>query len=115
MSKQDIRTFSYLSYIGPFFLIGLCSDMRRQPDLRFHLNQGMVLAVGELMAIALHCLADMLLGNLPILAIVPSVLFLFFTLCGIALSLCGLCHVAHSRCRPLPVIGAVTLLKPISE
>ena len=115
MQQQDIRTFSYLSYIGPFFLVGLCSDIRCHPALRFHLHQGMALAAGEAVAVALQCLVDRLLGHLPILALIPSVLFLFFTMCAIALSLYGLCSVAGDRCRPLPVIGTVTLFKPASE
>lgn len=111
MNNQDIKTFSYLSYIGPFFLIGLFSDMRKVPKLRFHLNQGFVLAVCELIALAIHYFVDMLLGHIPIISIIPSVLLIFITLCSIALSLCGIYNVASDKLNPLPVIGSINLLK----
>lgn len=111
MNNQDIKTFSYLSYIGPFFLIGLFSDMRGNPKLRFHLNQGFVLAVCEMVALAVHYFADMFLGHLPIISLIPSVLLIFITLCSITLSLCGIFNVAADKLNPLPVIGSIHLLK----
>lgn len=111
MTSQDIKTFSYLSYIGPFFLIGLFSDMRKNPKLRFHLNQGFVLALSEIIALAIHYFVDMFLGHLPIISIIPSVLLIFITLCSIALSLYGIFNVAADKLTPLPVIGSVNLLK----
>ena len=111
MTSQDIKTFSYLSYIGPFFLIGLFSDMRKNPELRFHLNQGFVLALCEMLALAIFYLVDMFLGHLPIVSIIPSVLLIFITLCSITLSLCGIVNVAANKRNPLPVIGSVNLLK----
>lgn len=111
MTSQDIKTFSYLSYIGPFFLIGLFSDSRKNPRLRFHTNQGMVLAITEAVALVIHYIVDMLLGHLPFISIIPSVLLIFITLCAIALSLYGICNVACDKLNPLPVIGSVSLLK----
>ncbi len=112
MNNKDIKTFSYLSYIGPFFMIGLFSDMRRtNPTLRFHLNQGMLLFLCEAAALVIHYVVDMLLGSLPIISIIPSVLLIFITLCSLALSLCGIYNVASDKLNPLPVIGAVSILK----
>lgn len=111
MNNQDLKTFSYLSYIGPFFLIGLFSDNRRDPKLRFHLNQGMVLAFCEVIALIIHYIVDMFLGHIPIISIIPSVLLIFITLCSIALSLFGIFNVASDKLNPLPVIGSVNLLK----
>ena len=53
----------------------------------------------------------MLLGSLPIISIIPSVLLIFITLCSLALSLCGIYNVASDKLNPLPVIGAVSILK----
>lgn len=111
MNNNDIKTFSYLSYIGPFFLIGLFSDMRRNPTLRFHLNQGMVLALCEAAALIIHYIVDALLGWIPIISLIPSVLLIFITLCSIALSLYGIYNVASDKLTPLPVIGAISILK----
>ena len=111
MTSQDIKTFSFLSYIGPFFLLGLFSDRRRNPRLRFHINQGMILAIAEATALAIHYFIDMLLGSIPFVSLIPSVLLIFITLCSIALSLYGIFNVACDRLRPLPVIGSLSLLK----
>ncbi len=111
MNNQDIKTFSYLSYIGPFFLIGLFSDNRKNPKLRFHLNQGMILAICEAVGLTVHYIVDMFLGHIPIISIIPSVLLIFITLCSIALSLLGIFNVASDKLNPLPVIGSVNLLR----
>ena len=52
--SNDERTFSYLAYIGPLCLIGLFSDLRSNPTLRFHLNQGLVLFLCEMAALIIH-------------------------------------------------------------
>ena len=77
--NNDAKTFSYLAYVGPLFLVGLFSDIRRDPTLRFHLNQGCVLFLCEL--------AGMIL---------PSWAALF---CSISFRRCSLCLSALLRLR----------------
>lgn len=111
MTNKDIKTFSYLAYIGPFFLIGLFSDMRRDTALRFHLNQGLVLFLAEAAALFVHYFVDRALGWIPIISLIPSVMLILITLCAIALSLYGIYNVASDKQVPLPVIGTFSLLK----
>ena len=109
--NNDAKTFSYLAYVGPLFLIGLFSDIRRDPALRFHLNQGMVLFICELGAMIIHSIVNSILGGIILLNIIPALLFTFIGLCSLVLSLIGIFNVAGNRLSPLPVIGVINILK----
>ena len=109
--NNDAKTFSYLAYVGPLFLVGLFSDMRRDPTLRFHLNQGLVLFLCELAGMIIHSIVNSILGGIILLNIIPALLFVFIGLISLALSLIGIFNVAGNRLSPLPVIGVITLLK----
>lgn len=111
MNKNDVKTFSYLSYIGPFFLIGLFSDIRKNPTLRFHVNQGLVLFICEVVALIVHSVVEMLLGWIPLIALIPSVLLTFIVLASICMALYGIYNVASDKLNPLPIIGSVSILK----
>ena len=107
----DAKTFSYLAYVGPLFLVGLFSDIRRDPTLRFHLNQGCVLFICELVGMILHAIVNSLLGWIPLINIIPMLLSVFVGLASLSLALIGIFNVAGNRCNPLPVIGVVTILR----
>ncbi len=109
--NNDAKTFSYLAYVGPLFLVGLFSDIRRDPTLRFHLNQGLVLFLCELAGMIIHSIVNSILGGIILLNIIPALLFVFIGLISLALSLIGIFNVAGNRLSPLPVIGVITLLK----
>lgn len=109
--NNDAKTFSYLAYVGPLFLVGLFSDIRRDPNLRFHLNQGFVLFLCELAGMILHSIVNAILGGIILLNIIPALLFVFIGLASLALSLIGIFNVAGNRLSPLPVIGVINLLK----
>ncbi|MBQ9903032.1 MAG: hypothetical protein IJM51_11740 [Clostridia bacterium] len=109
--NNDAKTFSYLSYVGPLFLIGLFSDIRNDPTLRFHMNQGLVLFLCEVAGMTLHSIVNAFLGGIILLNIIPSLLFFFIGLASLALSLIGIFNVASGKMNPLPIIGVVNLLK----
>ena len=109
--NNDAKTFSYLSYIGPLFLIGMFSDIRNDPILRFHMNQGLVLFLCELAGLILHALINSLLGGIILLNIIPGILFFFIGFVSLVLSLIGLFNVATNKMNVLPVIGGITILK----
>lgn len=111
MNNRDVKNFSYLSYIGPFVFIGLFSDIRQNPTLRFHTNQGLVLFIAEVVCLIIHSIVNMLLGWIPIISIIPSVLLIFIILAAICMSLYGIYNVAANKFNPLPIIGFVSILK----
>lgn len=109
--NNDAKTFSYLAYIGPLFLIGLFSDIRNNPTLRFHLNQGLVLFICEMVGLVLHSIINALLGGIILLNIIPALLFFLVGLASLAFSLIGIFNVATDKLNPLPIIGGVNLLR----
>lgn len=111
MNNNDVKTFSYLSYIGPFFMIGLFSDMRKNPSLRFHINQGLILFICEIAGLIIHSIVNMLLGWIPIISLIPSVLLIFIILGSLAMSLYGIYNVAADKLNQLPIIGSISILK----
>lgn len=111
MNQSDVKSFSYLSYIGPFVFIGLFSDIRKNPTLRFHSNQGLLLFISEVVALIIHSVVDKLLGWIPIISIIPAILLTFIVLAAICLSLYGIYNVASNKLNPLPIIGSFSLLK----
>ena len=108
--NNDAKTFSYLAYVGPLFLVGLFGDIRKDPTLRFHLNQGMVLFICELAGMILHSIVNSILGGIILLNIIPALLFAFVALGSLVLSLIGIFNVAGNRLSPLPIIGVVNIL-----
>ena len=109
--NNDVKTFSYLSYIGPLCLIGLCSDLRTNSNLRFHLNQGLVLFLCEVAAMIVYFIIDSLIGGIFLIGLIPKLLFSVIGLASLALTLLGLFNVASNKMNPLPFIGVVNLLK----
>ena len=109
--NNDVKTFSYLAYIGPLFLIGLCSDLRTEQNLRFHLNQGFVLFLCEVAAMIVHFLIDSLIGGVLILNLIPKLLFTAIGLGSLVLTLIGIFNVATDKKTPLPFIGTFNILK----
>ncbi len=109
--SNDERTFSYLAYIGPLCLIGLFSDLRSNPTLRFHLNQGLVLFLCEMVALIIHSIINTLIGGIFLLNIIPAFLFTFIGLCSLALSLIGIFNVATNKLNILPFIGSINILR----
>jgi len=113
--QSENELYSYFAYLGPFWFIGLLSGSRNR-ELRFHLNQGIVLFITEICAIvSVYCL-NKLLGSFDgILGIITlwlgrllwaGIVVLFFLL-----SVKGMLSVAKGEKRPLPVIGGIKLLK----
>ena len=109
--NNDAKTFSYLAYIGPLFLIGLFSDIRSNPTLRFHLNQGLVLFICEFAGLVLHSIVNALLGGIILLNIIPALLFFLVGLGSLVLSLIGIFNVATDKLNVLPFIGGINLLR----
>ncbi len=109
--NNDAKTFSYMAYIGPLFLVGLFSDIRNDPTLRFHLNQGFVLFLCELVGLVLHSIVNAVLGGIILLNLIPALLFFFVGLGSLVLSLIGIFNVASNKLNPLPFIGVINLLR----
>ena len=93
---RKTRLFAALCYLSILIIIPACSARRKDPFIRFHLNQGLVLV-----ALATVCSA---IGLAPYCGETA----LMLTLMVDALSMVGLVQTLRGLRWPLPIISAIT-------
>lgn len=113
--QSENELYSYFAYLGPFWFVGLMGGSRNR-ELRFHLNQGIVLFITEICGVvSVYCLNRLLSSFDGVLGIIGTwlgrllwvgIIALFFWL-----SVTGMLNVAKDEKRPLPLIGGIKLLK----
>lgn len=95
MSKKVTSVFAYLGII--FWLIGFLAGDKE--GARFHLNQGLVIAIAQIICSALSAIPFV-----GIVACVVSVVLLVFQIMGIV-------YACKDEDKELPLIGKITILK----
>ncbi len=111
MTGSEIECCCYFAYLGPFWFIGLLSEGKYNPKLRFHLNQGLVLFIAEVIAFVAAFFVGRLLGLIPYVGTVLSwLLWLALLGCAFFMSAKGMFNVAADLKNRLPVIGGIELL-----
>lgn len=113
---QNNKTMGILAYLGILVLIPIFSA-RESKFARYHANQGLVLALAEvafgiIYAIITSILTAVLLstgawGAWSAITTILGLLWLAF----LVLAIIGIVNAVNGRCKPLPVIGHITLLK----
>jgi uncharacterized membrane protein len=113
---QDNKVMSILAYIL-FFIPLLTGAHKTSPFAKFHANQGTVLflasllwgvAYGILTAIFTALLFST--GAWGLFSVVTTILGILW-LAPAALCVVGIINAATGKCKPLPVIGKITLIK----
>ncbi len=93
------KLYSILAYLWILWLVGLIQSPN-DPDVRFHVNQGIVLSIGSVIL--------MVLGVIPvigwILAPIGGILLLILAIMGIIAA-------NNGERKELPVIGKIKILK----
>ena len=103
---QQNRVMGVLSYLGILVLIPLFAA-RESPFARFHCNQGIVLALAE---VILSC-AVRIFGRLPL---VGWIIRLVGGLGGLALfvfAIMGIVNAINGKAKELPLVGGFQILK----
>ena len=112
MTYSDIECFCYFAYLGPFWFIGLLSDRRTNAKLRFHLNQGLVLFIAEVVTFIAVYFLGRLVSLIPYVGVFVSwVLWAAAVGCAFWLSVKGMLVVAADTKQRLPFIGGINLLR----
>ena len=102
----------YYCYIGPFWLLGLFSAKKKDPSLRFHINQGVVLFAFEMFAVLLCTVATRVFLNFPVVGwVVEAVIAILAMIASICFALWGMFKVTRERKGRLPVIGKINIIK----
>ena len=109
---SPVELYSYFSYIGPLWLAALFGEAGNNRRLRYHINQGLMLFLLEVVFIV----AAVLLRK-PVCSVPVAGNYLFFALAALFFGVCfflavkGMMNVAQGREAPLPVIGHITLIR----
>ncbi len=112
LTSSDIECYCYFAYLGPFWFIGLLSEKRDNPKLRFHLNQGLLLFIAEVIAIVAVYFLSMLVRLIPYAGgVISALLWLAVIGCAGWLAVKGMLTVASDTKHRLPYIGGFNLLK----
>lgn len=103
---EDNKIFSIFAYIGILVLIPLLAAKDSKFG-RFHSNQGLVLLIADIVV----GIFTGLLGLIPYVGIVFSIIGGLLGLCALALMIIGIINVANGQAKDLPIIGKIRLLK----
>ena len=95
------KLYNVLSYLN-LWLIGLLVAPQEQ-DVRFHVNQGIVLSIGELALLLLSTI-------LGFTIVVPILCFVAFCVLGV-FAIIGIINASKGEQKELPLIGKIKILK----
>lgn len=122
-NPETVKLFNILSYFSFLWLVGLIAD-GRNPKVRYHVNQGILLSIFEVVFGLVVSLLSSLFTSLFSLALGGIMVFsqLGATLVGLlqlaqfgavaALIIVGVMHAVQDCEEPLPLIGSLfTILK----
>jgi len=105
-NPQDVQShkgMAVLAYLSWLVLIPIFTA-RESPYVRFHINQGLVLAIAEAIWGICAAIAGELLWFLGFILDLGSIAFL-------VLAILGIVNAAKGRAKELPVIGRFRILK----
>jgi len=107
---QDNKVMGILSYII-FFIPLLTGDYKKSPFVKFHCNQGTVLAIFSIiLSVGWSILAGILtitIVLIPIVLIVSGLLWLV----PVIFMVLGIINVCNGKMEKLPLIGNYTIIK----
>ncbi len=113
---QNNKAMGVLAYLGILVLVPVFAA-RESKFARFHANQGLVLllaevAFGIVSAILTSIFTALLLGSgaWGLWSAITTILGLLW-LVFLVLAIIGIVNAVNGRCKPLPVIGGIVLLK----
>ena len=107
--QEDIasnKVMGILAYLSWLVLIPLFAA-KESKYARVHVNQGIVLAIVEVISWVVFGL----LGIIPGIGWLFSILGWLVNLCCIGLAVFGIIHVANGKAKELPLIGGIRILK----
>ncbi len=107
-SRKDIdenRLMSALAYLSWLVLIPLLIG-KQSPFVKFHTNQGLVLAIAEIVVILLL----RFLQYLPLIGWIFRIICYLFEIACIMMSILGIVNAANGRAKELPIVGSIHIL-----
>lgn len=107
LENKGIAAFAYfgLSFVMPLWA-AYDSDFAR-----FHANQGMVLALNELIVCVLIVLSHMLVAVNPIFRYIRTILWFALVVAILFYSIYGTVNAMRGKAKELPFIGTMKLIR----
>ena len=93
------KLYNVLCYFCPLWLVGLLAAPN-EPEVRFHVNQGIVLSIGWAAVIIINIIP--LLGQ--VICFIGSIFFL-------VLAIMGIINASKGVQKELPLIGKIKIIK----
>ena len=103
---EQNKVMAILAYLSWLVLIPLFAA-KESRFARFHCNQGIVLAIVEIVI----WVAFGILGNLPLIGWIFTVLEWLISLVCFAMAIIGIIHAVNGKAKELPFIGGIKILK----
>ena len=97
--ENNNKLYNILAYVGILWLVGLIAA-KDEPDVKFHVNQGIVLTIAGFVA-----------GILNIIPILGQILCLVICLVLFVFAIMGIVNAAKGEQKELPLIGKIKILK----
>lgn len=107
--QQDIeqnKIFAILAYISWLVLIPMLVA-KDSKFAKYHANQGLVLAIAEIICFAIIGL----LGKLPLIGLIFRIIESLLGLVCVLFSVLGIVNAANGKAKELPFVGSFRLLK----
>ena len=100
------KVMAILSYLSWLVLIPLIAG-RESKFVKFHVNQGIVLAISELIALFIV----RILKGLPYIGFVFGILGSAVTIVCLILAVIGMVNASNGKAKELPLVGKIRLIK----
>jgi len=97
--ENNNKLYNILAYLGILFLVGLISAPN-DPDVKFHVNQGIVL-----------CLLELAIGIVSIIPLIGWVVGFAGSIFCLVLAIMGIMAASKGEHKELPLIGKIKILK----
>ena len=107
---EENKMMAILSYIF-FFVPLLAGTYKTSPFVKFHANQGTVLAICAIVYGVAYSILSVILAFIPILGWLLIAVLGLVSLVFPVLIILGIINVVNGKLAPLPIIGKFTILK----
>ena len=112
--NEDIeknKILALFSYLGILLLIPLLAA-KDSKFARFHVNQGLVLLICEIVVGIVTSILGAILGFIPVAgALLSSLISLVVGVVDIVLVIIGIINAVNGKAKELPIIGKIRILK----
>lgn len=108
-SPEDInnnKAMAILAYLSWLVLIPLFAA-RESPFARFHVNQGLALAIVEIIC----WIVFGILSRIPLIGWLFAIIEWLISLACLILAIIGIVNAVNGRARELPVVGKILIVK----